>query len=172
MQQPNVKDESAAKEGKYLVVRSGETLFGLPLLDTREVSKVQKVTTLPDVPSIVSGVTNIRGKMVILVDLSRLIGLTRVNQNPDAERFMVIIEDENFTVGLVVDEIERVQSFNESEIQKHGTSKKFTVGAVEANETFVFILDSRLLSRNGYGIGSGVDLEALVNAEGTKEEAA
>lgn len=172
MQQSNSKHDPSGEENKYLVIRSVETLFALPLLDTREVSKVQKVTFLPDVPSIVTGVTNIRGKMVILIELAELIGLDRKRRNEVGERYMVIIEDENYTVGLVVDEIERVQSIYGTDIQKHGSSKKFTVGAVESKDTFVFVLDSQLLSKNGYGIGSGINLEAVINADSKKEVAA
>ena len=53
----------------WLVFRLGESSFGLPVADIREVMRVGAITRVPQAPFAVAGVTDLRGRVIPIVDL-------------------------------------------------------------------------------------------------------
>jgi purine-binding chemotaxis protein CheW len=66
-------EASAAKAdpraGKYLVFHLGAEEFGIQVQKVREIMGVQDITQVPQTPSYVKGVINLRGKVIPVVDL-------------------------------------------------------------------------------------------------------
>jgi purine-binding chemotaxis protein CheW len=66
-------EQSAAKAdiraGKYLIFHLGEEEFGIHVQKVREIMGVQDITQVPQTPSYVKGVINLRGKVIPVVDL-------------------------------------------------------------------------------------------------------
>ncbi len=50
-------------------------IFALPILDVREVIHLPDITPVPQAPSFVEGVINLRGQIIPIVDLRRRFGL-------------------------------------------------------------------------------------------------
>jgi len=58
-----------ARAGKYLVFHLGDEEFGIQVQKVREIMGVQDITQVPQTPSHVKGVINLRGKVIPVVDL-------------------------------------------------------------------------------------------------------
>jgi purine-binding chemotaxis protein CheW len=56
-------------EDTYLIFRVGAEEYAVPVTSVTEIVRLQKSFAVPDVPSCVRGVINLRGKVIPLVDV-------------------------------------------------------------------------------------------------------
>ena len=68
-QERNAADEVATR--KFLTFRSNNLLFGITAEDVIEIITNYPVTRVPMVPSYVSGIINLRGQTIPLIDIRK-----------------------------------------------------------------------------------------------------
>src|SRR5918911_91584 len=66
------------RSGKYLIFHLGEEEFGAQILKVREIIGLQDITVVPQTPSYVKGVINLRGKVIPVIDLRLKFGMPEV----------------------------------------------------------------------------------------------
>lgn len=66
------------KEGKYLTFALAHEEYGLEILKVREIIGYMDVTAIPQTPSYVKGVINLRGQVIPVVDLRAKFGMEAV----------------------------------------------------------------------------------------------
>ncbi len=84
----------------YLTVRIGCHWFAMAVWDVCEVFRLKTVTPVPRAPSQVSGIVNLRGRVVTVIDLHDQLGL---EAGPHAARLAVSIDDPAAPHALLVD---------------------------------------------------------------------
>lgn len=89
--------------------------YAVPITDLQEIIKVPEVTPVPNSPSFVKGILNLRGKIVVVIDLEDRFQLTR--EGKEASKHIIITEIENASFGVVVDEVIEVLTIAKSSIQ-------------------------------------------------------
>jgi len=89
---------------QLVVFRLREEEYAMPIEQVREIINSIPVTKLPDTPSYVVGVINVRGKIISVVDFAAKLGLVE-NQ---VSKQIVIVEVLGKEVGLTVDEVTEV----------------------------------------------------------------
>lgn len=94
-----------------LITLSG-CLFALDLQSVREVFPVESITPVPGMPSVLSGVTNLRGVVVPLVDVRSLLGLSTVGTPP---KFGVVIHHGANQVGVLVDQVPEIRTVQQDQ---------------------------------------------------------
>ena len=101
---------------RYVTFSMNGRRYGVPLENVTEVGLVPSITPLPHVPAWLVGVTSLRGRVLALVDLRRLLGEESVAQT-SAGRLVVVrpVGGEVFG-GLVVDAVHRIREFPEEGI--------------------------------------------------------
>lgn len=139
--------QALAEAGKYLTFRLGGETYGLPILSVREINRLVDATEVPDAPSDVRGVINLRGRVIPLLDLrSRF----RLDATADTENTCtIIIEGPTGLVGIVVDEVQEVIEFDGADIAAtpvivdggHG----YVAGMAKRDETVTLLLDTTKL---------------------------
>jgi purine-binding chemotaxis protein CheW len=138
----NEKNETAASELLQLVSFTiGEEEYGVDILCVQEINRMLNVTQVPNSPSYVDGVINLRGKVIPVIDLRSRFGMPRIARTKDTR--IVVVELVGKTVGFVVDGVSEVLR-----IQKHVTEPPpATVMQNMESEfiTSVAKLDDRLL---------------------------
>ncbi len=60
------------KELQVVGFRIGRETFGLPIAMVREIVRVPEITSVPNAPNYIEGVINLRGRIIPVVDLRRL----------------------------------------------------------------------------------------------------
>src|SRR5271156_2231837 len=70
------------RAGKYLIFHLGSEEFGTEVLKVREIMGIQDITTVPQVPSYVKGVINLRGKVIPVIDLRLKFGMEPQEYTP------------------------------------------------------------------------------------------
>ena len=93
--------------------------YAFDVLKTREVLAVVKVTPLPNALSYLSGVVNLRGSIIPVVDLRKKFGLPPTPDTVDTSIIIIEIQndDETVVIGTIVDAVKGVASFDEKEIE-------------------------------------------------------
>ena len=88
---------------EVLVVELAGRNYGAPLQAVREVFTLGPLTPVPTAPAAVAGVANLRGQVVPVLDLMRLLdlGLHRLRLGDP----VVLVEHEGTRVGLLVDRV-------------------------------------------------------------------
>jgi len=113
---PPARPDDAERMELLIFLLAGET-YGVETCHVREVCHLKDLTAIPCTPPFVAGVMNLRGRILAVVDLSKLFelparGLTELN------RVIVLGADDDDELGLLADSIEGVRSVAVSELQE------------------------------------------------------
>ena len=96
--------------GLHVRIRAANEQYALPVHEVLEVAELGEITPVPGSGVNVLGVRNLRGQVVPVVDLARLLDV------PDASapRRIVIADDAGRKAGLAVDEVIGVEELPEA----------------------------------------------------------
>ena len=98
-----------SKTQQIVGFRVGNENFGVPIGVVREIVRMMDITEIPDSPSYIEGVINLRGKIIPVVDLRKR--FAEPVQSNRRNRIMVA-ELDGHLVGLVVDAANEVLKVN------------------------------------------------------------
>ena len=98
-------DEDDERPQALTVVVGGKT-YGIPVAQVREVIRLGVITRVPGAPRSVVGIVNVRGAVVTVLDLSRL--LTR--ERAVTVGSIVLVEHGSRLVGLAVQTVRDVRA--------------------------------------------------------------
>lgn len=101
-------DNAALSSVQVVTFELFAEIFALPILDVREIIRMTDITPVPQAPSFVEGVINLRGQIIPIVDLRRRFGLEP--QERDENTCIIVVEVSATTVvGLIVDAVRQVE---------------------------------------------------------------
>lgn len=129
---------------QYLTFRLGEEEYGVPILAVHEIKGESAITPIPNAPAYLSGVMNLRGTVVPVVDLRVKLGLPQVEHSRFTVIVLVVVGAK--IVGMVVDAVTDVRNFPASEIQAvpeiaAPVEAGFVSGLARAGEKLFVLLD-------------------------------
>ena len=87
----------------YATFHVDDAFFGVDATDVQEVIRTQPMTRVPLASDEVSGLINLRGQVVVAIDMRRRLGMPEPDD--DAELLNVIVRTEHGPVSLIVDDI-------------------------------------------------------------------
>jgi purine-binding chemotaxis protein CheW len=141
------KEEKPTGEAMQLVsFRLREEEFGVDIGSVREITKVGDITHIPEGPSFIQGVTNLRGQIIAVIDLAKQFGLASKEELPDSAR-IVVTEVNGQTVGMLVDEVPGVLKLPEENIEptpeviQTKIKKGYIKGVGRIDKRLIVILD-------------------------------
>lgn len=111
----SVEAESVDEERTYVSFRLDREEFGVPIASVREILRVDEITRVPHAPRYVRGVTNVRGRILPVVEIRTRIGLSPLVPTPAAR--IVVLEVGARTLGLLVDGEARVARVKASQVE-------------------------------------------------------
>ena len=112
--------------------RMAERLFGVDILDVKEVNENVNVTPIYHAPPNVCGYINIRGQILLVVNLHETFGLEqkRNMEQPFSGKIVVFKQSVDEPFGILVDEVCDVVPIE----PKRVVDRRSSVGEVEARE--------------------------------------
>jgi purine-binding chemotaxis protein CheW len=135
---------------QFLSFMLGQDMFAIGILAVREILEYAGVTPVPQMPPSISGVINLRGTAVPVLDLAR-----RLERAPSAvsKRTCIIVvevdgEDGPFVIGILVDAVNAVLDIPAAEIEpapSFGAQVRAELlqGIGKVNGRFVLLLNVR-----------------------------
>jgi len=136
--------EAPAAREKYLCFKVADEVYGINIMDIKEIIRPRDVTEVPRSPSFVSGVISLRGIIIPIIDMQKRLGLQR-QRITGRERVVVVKSSESFS-GLVVDEIIQVAGVDGDSIEAaptvlEGIDRDFVAGIGRTGGNMVIILN-------------------------------
>lgn len=134
---------------QVVVVTLNDEFYGININYIKEVIKPKDVTVVPNSEDYVQGVINLRGKIIVVVDLDIRLGF-KPPENSDTTRVVVLdIDDEQ--VGLKVDSVIETIMVDRQNIQKppEALKKRVMVDVIEGvtrqDERLITLIDAKRL---------------------------
>jgi purine-binding chemotaxis protein CheW len=114
-------------EGKLFQVLEfllGKEHYAVDLFDVREVVEYTSITKLPNTPSYLKGIIDLRGEITTIIDLKERLHIPReLDKSDDSGRFVVL--DEKLTgakTGILVDDVLAVSTFEKGDVDPASTA--------------------------------------------------
>jgi purine-binding chemotaxis protein CheW len=102
-----------AHSGKYLTFTLGAEEYGLAILKVREIIGMMDITAVPQTPTAVKGVINLRGKVIPVVDLRLKFGMPEAEYT---EATCIVVVEVGTLMGIIVDTVQEVLDIRGAEI--------------------------------------------------------
>jgi purine-binding chemotaxis protein CheW len=111
--------KAEGRAGKYLTFHLGAEEFGIRVIQVREIIGIQDITGVPQTPSYVKGVINLRGKVTPVICLRQKFGMPEVEYTPRTCIIVVQVKGEAgfVIVGVVVDGVSEVATLAAADIE-------------------------------------------------------
>lgn len=122
----------------------GDALCGMDILKVQEINKLIDMTEVPQAPSYVLGILNLRGQIVTSIDLGKKLGLGDTDLSLDPRNIIVNSPGEH--VGLLVSKICDVVQANKEKFEPPpsnmgGIQGEFFTGVYKTEDKLIGILD-------------------------------
>jgi len=104
---------------QLVVFSVGSEGYGLPITQVQEIIRYTRPRTVPAAAPMVSGVINLRSKVIPVCDLRQALGLApdvRAGEGAVDHRKIVILETAHGAVGLVVDDVDKVMTIDDADV--------------------------------------------------------
>lgn len=146
--------EELTYSDQYLTFSIGGDEYAIDILLAREVLEEVPLTRVPRMPSFMSGLINLRGTVLPVIDLAAKIGVGRAVMGAETCILVVDaeIDGEPTLVGMMMDGVRDVVRFDPSSLAPpprfgSGIRKKFIRAVARREDRFVIVLDvAQLLS--------------------------
>jgi purine-binding chemotaxis protein CheW len=140
----------ATGDEQIVVLDLGGEAYGVEIGRVEEIIRMQAITRIPNGPAFIEGVTNLRGRVIPVLDLRKRFGLP-AGESTRRSR-IVVGELGEHTVGLVVDGVSEVLLVSAEAVEPPSTlvtsaDSAFLRGVAKLDERLILLLDlSRILS--------------------------
>ncbi len=108
------EQEEDTLKGKYLIFSMGSEMYGIEIRYITEIIGIQPITEIPRMPGYVRGITNLRGKIIPVLD-ARLRFKKPIREYDD-RTCIIVLETNNIYIGLIVDSVSEVLALRDDEI--------------------------------------------------------
>jgi len=150
---------------QYLTFKLAEEVFAIDVAKVREVLDFTTITKVPRTPDFMSGVINLRGNVVPVVDLRLCFEMSKTEKtvNTCIVVVEVILEGESTIIGALADSVEEVIDLEPEQIEpapRIGTQIRtdFIKGMGKRDAQFLMILDiDRVFSAEELAAVRGVE---------------
>ncbi len=142
----------------YLTFSVAENEYAVAVAGVREILGLPERTEVPDMPTYVKGVINLRGRVVPLIDMGLRLG--HQSESEYGERTcVIIIEVGRLLAGLIVDSVNEVMRIPEEDLEP---APRFSA---EGGRSHRFI---RSIGKTEDGVKLVVDLGGLLDEQGRR----
>lgn len=96
----------SSAEMQLVTFTLGKESFGVDIMNVQEIIRIPDITRVPQAPSYVDGVTNLRGQILPVLDTRTKFGMEKSQQ--DASSRVIVVDVNGKTAGLNVDSVSEV----------------------------------------------------------------
>ncbi|MBF0244809.1 MAG: chemotaxis protein CheW [Planctomycetes bacterium] len=147
------------KNMEFCSFQMAEQLYGVNIIDIKEITSVTRFTLIHHAPSHIKGYLNIRGLVHLVLDFRQMIGLEPAEITEDS-RVILLMPQVGPSFGILVDRIGNVVTVNEDQISERRGSRpqaessdterrthSFSMGVYMLKEELLVLINARQLLR-------------------------
>jgi purine-binding chemotaxis protein CheW len=143
--------EAVVEPNVHLIVfKIGTEEFGIRIEQVKEVTVTPEIARMPRTPSFIKGVANIRGDIIAIMDLETRFGIppASVPLKESKQTYTLVIETDNYTIGVMVKEVPQSLTVSVSQIDRTpgmihaiNVSENFIDGIAKEDGRLIIIID-------------------------------
>jgi len=134
------------KRSRFVTFYCGDKLYGVAAAEVAEVVHPLPVSPFPNGPDTLIGISALRGEIVALVDLQKVLSETS-QRSQGRSKFILLRSAENETKpAFSVDRMHEIVSVSDDHISRGGISAPGIAGEADINGTVLHIIDVRVIT--------------------------
>ena len=128
----SVPSERRAETIQVVEFVLGSEHFAIDLFDVKEVVEYTTITKLPNVPSYVRGIIDLRGEITMIIDLKHRLNINEESALSIESSRIIVLDDKiaKSKIGILVDDVTSVSTFE-------GNQVDYTSASVSKEETSI-----------------------------------
>ena len=131
----------------------GEELYGVNIMDVKEIVRLQNVRVIPNAPYYVEGIINLRGEIIPIIDLHKRFKIQAVSKSTEdieMDGGFIILNIDGSKIGIIIDKVERVVSVKAEDVKDppqmlSGIGNEYIEGVVREETGYLIMLNTRKL---------------------------
>jgi len=141
-------------ETQIVTFKVGQGEYGINVQQVREIVTFKSCTKIPRVPSFIEGLMNLRGQVVLIINLREFLEISD-EEAEDVGKEIIIIDTPESHIGFLVDQVFGVVRVSSKEIEPPPvTTQNVLSGIYKRDGKLTMIMDAnRVLSLLGDIIG-------------------
>lgn len=137
--------EAAAAAKQFSTFYISDLYFGVEVLRVQEVLRFQQMTAIPQAPEVIEGLINLRGQIVVAIDMRKRLGLAP--RTGDQTPMNMVVRTEDGAVSLLVDEIGDVVDVDSSDYEQpppnlDPAARRLIRGVYKLKDRLMLVLDA------------------------------
>lgn len=143
---------AAEVQFQLVTFRLGEELYGVNIMDVKEIVRLQNVRVIPNAPYYVEGIIKLRSEIIPIIDLHKRFNIqsTAKPEDIEMEGGFIILDIEGSKIGIIIDKVERVVTIKEEEVKEppqmlSGIGNEYIEGVVREEHGYLIMLNTRKL---------------------------
>ncbi len=121
-----------------VVFRINEEQFAIDASKVSGINEVLNITPVPKAPDYIKGLCNLRGSILSILDMHKLLNMER-SREKDSNIIIVNINDE--LLGLTVDQVDEVIDIEEEKIEGDNKKISYIKGIINFNDRIVTFIE-------------------------------
>jgi purine-binding chemotaxis protein CheW len=133
---------------QIIVFKQGEEEYALQISQIKEVVITPNITKMPQTPSFIRGVANVRGNIIAVIDLEEMFDLKRNQNQQEGKNFTLVVESEDLKMGILVHEVPNTLSVSSKDFDESVTvindsrvNSNYIRGIIKANQRLIILID-------------------------------
>lgn len=141
----NTEEEVDMQSNKYLTFLIDKQFYAFPIRDVIEIIEVQAVTPVPEFPSYVKGIINLRGRIIPIIDVR--LRFHKEEAEYTERTCIVVVNITGIDIGFIVDTVDEVVDIDEENISaapmiSSDRSTRYIIGVGKINNRIILLLDA------------------------------
>jgi purine-binding chemotaxis protein CheW len=139
-----------ADQNQLVTFQLGEELYGINIMDVKEIVRVQEIRAIPNAPTYVEGIFNLRSEIIPIINLHKRFHLKRMIALEEDELLsgFIILDIDGMKLGVIIDRVSRVVTIEREDIQPppqmlSGIGAEYIKGVVRQEHGYLIILNIR-----------------------------
>ena len=138
------------ESNQLVTFQLGEELYGINIMDVKEIVRVQNVRTIPNAPSYVEGIFHLRSEIIPVINLHKRFHLKKmvISEEDELLSGFVILDIDGMKLGIIIDKVSRVVTIEKEDVQPppqmvSGIGAEYIKGVVRQEKGYLIILAIR-----------------------------
>ncbi len=122
----------------------GNEEYAVDILKVQEINRLTEITSVPNAPSYLEGVINLRGKVIPVINLRKKFGLA--DKDVDSHSRVMILDIRGITTGVIVDAVSEVLRINTDTVEPPppmaaSMSADYIKGIAKLEQRLIILID-------------------------------
>jgi purine-binding chemotaxis protein CheW len=138
---------------KAVIFHSGKEEYSIPVGHVISIEKPEGITSIPQLPDYVLGITKVRGELVPVIDFANILYGTKESTE---DKKLIVLKTEILSLGIIVHEAKEILDIPDGAINQMGlmaySRTKYFSGVISLEDRLITMIDPEVLVESLDGI--------------------